>query len=278
MQTANMDKPTQENTNILILADFSEGNLAAIHFAMRYLYRPGSVIHFLQTWQKPNFGSSMVRDLSPMLQSIANSELEGLKSRLKTRYSLPDAQIRLISFEGDLPAFFKTETYQSQQWQLVLGTRDNGGSFTNMHRMTELINKVSQDLYVLTGLNRDKIITDVFMLADTQTTSSSTLSVLKKIAISERPNLSVCLASSLVSPGEKKKSVALFVENCKGAKLFFTQVENGEGQRELREFSKVEGGKLMVFERNPKRKLQNGLKSCLDSWFLKSKGIRIGNY
>ena len=278
MQTAFINKSTQKNTNILILADFSEGNLAAIHFAMRYLYRPGSVIHFLQTWQKPNFGSSMVRDLSPMLESIANNELEGLKLRLKKRYSMPDDQIRLTSFEGDLPAFFKTETYLSQDWQIVMGSRDNGSLIMNRHHMTELIDKVSQDLYVLNGLKQDNIIRDVFMLADTQTTSPSTLSVLKKIATSENPNLSVCLAPSQVSSEEKKKKIDLFVENCKGARLFFTQVEKGEGQSELNEFSKLKGSKLMVFGRNPKRKLQNGLKSSLDSWLLKSKGIRIGNY
>jgi len=220
----------------------------------------------------------MVRDLSSMLESIANNELEGLKLRLKERFALPDDQIRLISFEGDLSAFFKTETYLSQDWQLVLGTRDNGSLIMNRHRMIELIDMVSQDLYVLNGLKHDNIIRDVFMLADTHMTSQTTLSVLKKIAISENPNLSVCLAPTLVSPEEKKKRVDLFVENCKGAKLFFNQVEKGEGQSELSEFAKVEGSKLMVFERNPKRKLQNGLKSCLDSWLLKSKGIRIGNY
>jgi len=278
MQTANINKSEQCNPNILILADFSEGNWAAVHFAMRYLYRPGSVIHFLQTWQKPNFGSSMVRDLSPMLESIADSELEGLKSKFQKRYSMPEAQIHLISFEGDLQAFFKTETYKSQNWQLVLGTVENSNLFSKKNRMTELIDKVSQDLYVLNGVNGDKAISDVFVLADTPTSSLSTLSVLKKIAISEKPNLRVCLASSFESSEEKKKRATPFVENCKEAKLLVTQIEKGEGQRELREFLEVEGSKLMVFEKNPGRKLQNGMKSCLDSWLLKSKGIRLGNY
>ena len=275
MQTKEIDTSIKGKSNILILADYSEGNRAAIHFAMRYLYRPGSSIHMIQTWQKPNFGSSMVRDLSPMLEGIANSELGSLKLHLQTRYSMPDDQIRLIPFEGDLPAYFKTESYKSQEWQIVMGSRNYESFFSTKNRMNELIDQVSQDLFVLVGLEGNHSISEIFMLADTSETASSNLSILKKIAISENPNINVCLSRSFKTSEERKNRVLPLIENCKGASVTFSQVEKGEGQTEIQEFARQGRSQLFMFEKNPKRKFQNGMKACLDSWLLKSKGIRI---
>ena len=170
--------------NILILADYSDGNKAAIYFVMRYLYCPGSIVHIIQTWQKPNFGSSMVRDLSSMLENIAISELDNLKKYLQARYSMPVNQIRLISFEGDLSTFFKTDAYRSQDWQVVLGSPNYENFSLSKSRMNEVIDNVYEDLFVLTGLDSDNRISKFFILADTPKRNSSNLSVLKKIVIS----------------------------------------------------------------------------------------------
>jgi len=275
MQTKEIDTSIKGKSNILILADYSEGNRAAIHFAMRYLYRPGSLIHIIQTWQKPNFGSSMVRDLSPMLEGIANSELGSLKSHLQSRYSMPDNQIRLIPFEGDLPTYFKTEPYKSQEWQVVMGSRNYESLFSNKSRMNELIDQVSQDLFVLVGLEDNNSISEIFMLADTSETATSNLSVLKKIAISENPNINVCLSQAFETSEDRKKRVLPLIENCKGSNVTFSQVEKGEGQKEIQEFAKNNRSQLVMLEKNPQRKFQNGMKACLDSWLLKSKGIRV---
>lgn len=273
MQTVGIEKSIEDKSNILILADYSEGNREAIHFAMRYLYRPGSVIHLIQTWQKPNIGLSMVRDLSPILENIATRELNNLKKHLQGRYSMPDDQIKLISFEGGLMTFFKTEAYKSQDWQVVLGTPNYEDFFSSENRMNELVNNVSEDLFILTGL--DNSISEVLMLADTLKTSSSNLSVLKKIAISEKPNINVCLSSVFESSDDRERRVLPLIENCKGAKLTFSQIEKGEGQKEIQEFSRTEKSKLIMFEKNLSRKFQNGIKACLDSWLLKSRGIRV---
>ncbi len=275
MQTEKIDRSIKKKSNILILADYSEGNRAAIHFAMRYLYRPGSLIYVIQTWEKPNFGSSMVRDLSPMLESIAKSELEGLKMHLQERYSMPDDQICLIAYEGNLSAFFKTEQYQSMEWQVVLGSRNYESLFTSKDRMTELVDQVSQDLFVLSGFENDYAISEIFILADTPTMASPNLSLLKKIAISENPNVNVCLSRSYGSPEDKELRQQAIIDSCKGARLTFSQVDHSVGQKELKAFSRGGKSKLIILERNPKRRLQSGLNACLDSWLLKSKGIRI---
>lgn len=275
MKTKEINTSIKNKLNILILADYSDGNKAAIYFAMRYLYRPGSMVYIVQTWQKPNYGASMVRDLSPMLESIARSELDRLKTDLQSRYSMPNDQIRLISHEGSLTTFFKTSVYKSQDWQVVLGSPNYDNFLSSKNRLNEIVDNVSEDLFILNGQNNDNSISEVFVLADTLETNSSNLSVLKKIAISEKPNINVCLSSLFESPIDRKRRVLPLLENCKGSKLTFSQVEKGEGQKEIQEFSRSGKSKLIVFEKNLSRKFQNGLKACLDSWLLKSKGIRV---
>lgn len=270
-----IDTSTTGKSNILILADYSEGNRAAIHFAMRYLYRPGSLIHIVQTWQKPNFGSSMVRDLSPMLEGIANSELEHLKAYLQTRYSMPDDQICLIPFEGDLAAYFKTESYKSEEWQVVMGSKNYKSLFPNKSRMNELIDQVSQDLFVLVGFEDNNSISEIFMLADTTVTTSSNLSVLKKIAISEKPNINICLSQEFKTFEDRKNRMLPLIENCKGACLSVTHIEKGYGQDEIHGFTSKGCSQLLMFEKNSKRKFHGGMKACLDSWLLRSKGICV---
>ncbi len=266
---------TKEKLNILILADYSDGNRAAIHFAMRYLYCPDSVIHIIQTWQKPNFGSSMVRDLSPMLAGIANNELENLKNYLQDCYSMPDDQVNLIAFEGDLGMYFRSSYYQNKEWKVVIGSNNYETLFNHNHRMNELIDHVSEDLFILVGLEPEKSINEIFLLADTERTEISNLSLLKRITISEKPNINVCLSQIFESKEDREKRILPLIETCKGAKLSLSQIKNGVGKNELKEFSKMRGGKLIIFEKNSKRKFKNGMRTCLDSWLLKSKGIRI---
>jgi len=210
-----------------------------------------------------------------MLEGIANSELNHLKAHLKNRYSMPDKQIRLIPFEGDLSAYFQTDSYKSEEWQIVMGSRNYESLFSNRSRMNELIDKVSQDLFVLLGFEDNNKISDIFMLADTPKTASSNLSVLKKIAISENPVINVCLSRSFETAEERKFRALPLIENCKGASLTFSQIEKGEGQKEIQAFAKNRRSQLLMFEKNSQRKFQNGIKACLDSWLLKSKGIRV---
>jgi len=188
---------------------------------------------------------------------------------------MPDNQIRLIPFEGDLPTYFKTESYKSQEWQVVMGARNYESLFSKKSRMNELIDQVSQDLFVLVGLEYDNSISEIFMLADTSETATSNLSVLKKISISEKPSINVCLSRSFETVEERKSRVQALIENCKDSSLTFSQVEKGEGQKEIQEFAKNSKSQLVVLEKNPQRKFQSGIKACLDSWLLKSKGIRV---
>jgi len=263
---------------ILILADFSEGNWEAIQFAMEYLCKANSEICIVQTWQKPNFGFSMVRDLSTILQNIAKNELEGLKRKLLSHYTFSDSQIHLYPFEGDLPGFFKREEYRDKNWQVVMALSENGYQLSDNPRIIEIIDKVEQPLYILSDLKNIRSVSDVFVLSDTNNPSDSIPIALGRIAVKNKILFRICLNSSVQSRLTIEKRKRMYSDACRNSGLLFLEIENGTGQKEFNDFAIEKGQRIMIFDQNQHRKFSGVLKSCLDSWLVRSKGISIGNY
>lgn len=268
----------QAKERILILADFSEGNCEAIQFAMEFLYKANSEICIVQTWQKPNYGSSMLRDLSSILKNIAEDELKGLKRNLLADYTLSDSQIHIFPFEGDLPGFFKSEFYRDGNWQVVLASSENGSQLSGNPRIIEIIDKVGQPLYILSGLKGLSSFSDVFVLSDTDNPSQSIQTALGKIAVRNNVLFRVCLNSSEQSRLHIEKNKRVFLTACSDSRLLFLETEKGDGKKEFSDFATEKGQRIMIFDQNRNRKFRGVLKSYLDSWFVRSKGISIGNY
>jgi hypothetical protein len=268
----------QGKDRILILADFSEGNWEAIQFAMEYLYQANSEICIVQTWQKPNFGFSMVRDLSSILQNIAENELESLKRKILTVYALSDSQIRLFPFEGDLPGYFKSEMYRDNNWHVVMASSENGNQLTDNQSIIEIIDKVGQPLYILSGLKGLSDFSDVFVLSDTNNPSNSILTALERIAVGNKISFRVCLNSTEQSRLTIEKSKRKYSDACRDSRLIFLEAANGAGKKEFNDFATENGQRIMIFDQNKHRKFSGAFKLCMNSWFIRSKGISIGNY
>ncbi len=266
----------QDKDRILILADFSEGNWEAIQFAMEYLWKANSEICIVQTWQKPNFGVSMVRDLSSILQNISENELESLKRKILKVYALSDSQIRLFSFEGDLPGFFKSEMYLDNNWHVVMASNEN--QLSDNPRIIEIVDKVGQPLYLLSGLKGLSDFLDVFVLSDTNNPSNSILTSLERIAVGNKISFRVCLNSSEQSRLTIEKSKKKYSDACRDSRLIFLEAANGAGKKEFNDFATEKGQRIMIFDQNKHRKFSGAFKLCMDSWFIRSKGISIGNY
>lgn len=273
-----VSESNQSNERILILADFSERNWEAIEFAMEHLYNKDSLVCIVQTWKKPNFGFSMVRDLSSILQGIAENELEDLKIKLVNKYALTESQILLYPFEGDLLEFFASALYRDKKWQVVMASAENGHVLSDNPRIIDIINSVEQPLYVLAGFEGGKAVSDVFVLPDAPQPSASILSVLEKISKQEKVLFRVCLDSTIQSRHSIDSTKTLISKACKQSQLLFLDSGNEGEYKEFRKFAKVKGRRVMVFDQNPQRKFRDGLKSCLDFWLIRSKGIYIGNY
>ncbi|PCH71722.1 MAG: hypothetical protein COC06_00330 [Bacteroidales bacterium] len=266
------------NEKILILADFSDRNWDAIQFAMNYLYKANSEICIVQTWQRPNFGSSMVRDLSPYLQENTENELEGLKRKLLSHYSLSADQIHLLPFEGDLNTFFKSKLYTNKNWQVVMALNEDGYRVYENPKIIEVIDKVGHPLYILSGLQGTKFIADGFVLSNTNIPSQSILKALSNITAQNKILFQVCVNSLKQSQQTIEKSKRIYEDNCRNARLLFLELGTSTGQQEFNDFAKEKGTRVMIFDQNRYRKFSRGLKSYLDTWLVRSKGIIIGNY
>ncbi len=114
--------------NILILADFADGNWHAISFAMNHLYQPHSIISILQTYQSPHYGTMMMRNIEPRLKKITKDELNALKNKLLSNFELSEKQIQLLSFKGGVAEIIHTKLRANTKYNIVIGTYS---AFTN---------------------------------------------------------------------------------------------------------------------------------------------------
>lgn len=268
----------QLSEKILILADFSEGNWKAIQFAMEHLYQEGSEICIVQTWQKSNFGFAMVRDLGPILQNIAVSELGGMKTKLLKNYKIQESQVKLFPFEGDLSSFFTSKLYLNQKWQVVMAPSEKTCNLTNNPRIAEIIDEIKQPLYILTGIKENTEIDDVIVFSSTKKPSNLIQSCLAKIALQKKIVFRVYLDTSTYSLSIIEACKRLFSKICKRSDLQFYESDNGYSQQSLENLPPEKGQRVLIFDENYQRKYNTKLKSYLDLWLVKSKGICVGNF
>lgn len=273
-----IERTNQLSEKILILADFSEGNWKAIQFAMENLYQANSEICIVQTWQKTNFGFSMVRDLSPILLDIAKSELGGLKLKLLKNYKIEESQITLYPFEGDLPAFFNNKMYKDFKWHVVMAPCEKVCDLSDNPRIAEIIDEIKQPLYILTGKKENTELCDVNVFASTKKPSSSIVNCLANLSTQKRIAFRVYLDTSTYSVSIIEACKRLFSKVCKSPSLQFYELGKNSSLQIIGNLTQENGQRLLIFDEKYQRKYNMKLKSCLDSWFLKSKGISVGNF
>jgi len=104
--------------NILILTDFSGGTWDAVCFAMKLLRNRKTTINLLQTYQKPEVGQSMIRDIVPILKKISIDDLEELRRKILNQFKIPKRRVKPLSIEGNLNSLL------SNQLNLDLASRN----------------------------------------------------------------------------------------------------------------------------------------------------------
>lgn len=262
-----------ENTNrILILADFSEGNQTAIDFAIKYLYNDNSLIYLVQTWQKPSYGSSMVRDLAPILQDISRRELNALKADLRTKYDVEDRNVEQISFEGELIGFFQSDFYKKYDWQVVLALNEGSSELQYNPRFNELVAKVNQPLYILNNCMPDSKIDNIYVRNSKACLSLSILSSLHKICSLQKCDVHVGLNIDHITISEKADIVKRYAQACQNANIRFEKLSES-----LHKPLHVES-LLTIHHCDKSQNKERDLLSYFDKWFVKSKGITVRNF
>jgi hypothetical protein len=115
------NKGYNRGRTILVIADCQHGAMEAGRFAVRNLYDSNSRILLQQTYQKPQYGRGMLRDISPMLEKIAKEELTKLKNDMIKEFGLPAGSIGKVAFEGELSTILRTRFSNTPGLSVVVG-------------------------------------------------------------------------------------------------------------------------------------------------------------
>jgi hypothetical protein len=110
---------------ILVLVDCQHGAMEAGRFAMRNLYDSNSRILLQHTYQKPRYGQSMLRNISPVLEKIAKEELTKLKNEMIKEFGLPAGSIGKLVFEGELTSIIRNKFSNTPGLSFVVGFNPN---------------------------------------------------------------------------------------------------------------------------------------------------------
>lgn len=111
----------ENGRTILVLADCLHGAMEAGRFAVRNLYDSNSRILLQQTYQKPRYGQSMLRDITPMLRKVAKEELTKLKNEMVKEFGLPAGSIGKLALEGELSTVLRSWFGNTPGLSVVVG-------------------------------------------------------------------------------------------------------------------------------------------------------------
>lgn len=167
--------------NILILADFFEGSWHAICFAMRHLRNGATTINLLQTYQKPDVGHSVHRDIIPILEKISIDELEELRSKILSQFEIPKRKIKLLSIEGNLSTLLSNQLKLNDVGGVVVGLYDSipETGFLIQRKISNIIKWSSHPLFFLPGRFSDSEIHKIVFI--TNPYSKPSVEVLDKL-------------------------------------------------------------------------------------------------
>ncbi|PXY01873.1 hypothetical protein DF185_04280 [Marinifilum breve] len=268
-----MENRNKNQNRILILADFSEGNQTAIDFAMNYLCTEGSKIYFIQTWQKPSYGASMVRDLAPILKDISKRELQALKAEALKNYKLDAANVELLSYEGELTEFFNTEIYKGHSWQVVFALNELHNDLNLNPRFKKIIASVNQPLYVLNNCKPWANVKSIYISNTNSNVSEPILQPLQRICAKQKCNVHIGLDINDMYIHDKANLVKLYSSACTNASIRFENLSK-DHKPEL----KRDDCMLWIYNEKKTECEEKNLISYFDKWFVKSKGITVGNF
>ena len=102
MRMKHKNKGYSGGRTILVLADCLHGAIEAGRFAVRNLYDSNTRIVLLQTYNKPQYGRSMLHDITPILEKTAKEDLTKLKNEMLKEFGLPADSIGKAALEGEL--------------------------------------------------------------------------------------------------------------------------------------------------------------------------------
>ena len=254
------------NNRILILADFMEGNSAAINFAVNYLCNDNSKIYLIQTWKKPVYGAATIKDFASVLKDVTRKELEALKTYIHKEYPLKNLDVDTISFEGELSDFFNSKTYANYNWQVVLSLKEKGMYTEKDSKIKDVKAAVNTPLYILNNYNPDEQLNSIYIKNGDTVPAQEILSSLYKICSQQSCNITVGINDSDLSNHDKRDLVKKYVAACNKSSIKFEKELN-----EHKLFTSNSKPILSIYHKHNIKHKVSDLMSYFDNWFFKAK-------
>ena len=137
--------------NILILTDFSGGTWDAVCFTMKFLRNGETTIKLLQTYQNPELGQFMIRDIVPILKKISIDDLEELKRKILNQFKIPKRKVKPLSIEGNLTSLLSSQLNLNDTGSVVVGLHNSipDTGFLIRRKISRVIKCSSHPLFIL---------------------------------------------------------------------------------------------------------------------------------
>lgn len=238
---------------ILILADFSDGSWHAIDFAMRFLYTPESTLFILQTFQNPNFGQLMVRNIIPRLKKITKYELNVLRTKVLRHFKIKAKQIKLLSFNGELVSILQSKLNLKYTYDIVIGTNSSFADSNTMQNLyvTKIINYSNSPLFILPQIFEQKEGKKILLVANPFKRLS--LQVKDRIlSICEKTNSELDILFVIEKDSQEigKEEKAFFEKCFEGIKYTINYTKNTSVSKGIKNYVKNNYKDLIIIEKN----------------------------
>jgi hypothetical protein len=154
--------------NILILTDFSGGTWDAVRFAVKFLRNGKTTINLLQTYQKPEVGQSMIRDIVPILKKISIDDLKELRRKILNQFEIPKRRVKPLSIEGNLASLLQNQLNLKDIDSVVVGLHSSipDTGFLIRRKISRVIKYSSHPLFILPSRFSDSEIHKIVFVTD----------------------------------------------------------------------------------------------------------------
>jgi hypothetical protein len=122
------EKSSKNQKVILIIADCYHGVLNAGRFAIKHLFDENSKIVLLQTYDAPATGESVINKISPLLNKIADRELNEFKGIFLKEFKIAEDNIETFVRKGELDEVLNSEFGSETKFSIALGADNKKGS------------------------------------------------------------------------------------------------------------------------------------------------------
>ena len=154
--------------NILIHTDFSGGTWDAVCFAMKFLKNRETTINLLQTYQKPEVGQFMIRDIVPILKKISIDNLKELRRKILNQFEIPKRKVKPLSIEGNLNSLLSNQLNLNDIDSVVVGLYSSipDTAFLIKHKISRVIKCSSHPLFIIPHRLSDSEIHKIVFVTD----------------------------------------------------------------------------------------------------------------